>query len=100
MCLTGNPRPATQRRKSRAVVEFDPGHLSEIFPEVIALSDVSDPDGGGALGYDVGRDGGRVLGCVGDGFWSSVDFGRDDDSVLGYNGDDGGVICHGGGARL
>ena len=34
------------------------------------------------LGYDVGRDGGNVLGC-------------DDDSVLGC---DGGVICDGGGA--
>ena len=38
--LPGNPRCATQHRKPRAVVEFDNGHLSEVFPEVIARFDV------------------------------------------------------------
>ena len=97
VCLTGIPRRATQRRKPRAVVYFDTGHLSEIFPEVIALSDVSDQDGGGALGYDVERDHGSVLGCEGDDFGSSINCGRDGGSVLGCD-DDSVLGCDGGDA--
>ena len=97
VCLTGNPRRATQRRKLRAVVEFDTGHLSVIFSEVIALFVVSYPDGGGALGYDVERDHGGVLGCDGDDFGSSINFGSGHGTVLGCDGDDFGSSINFGG---